>query len=135
MYPEFIFMAISGGFIVMGAIILRDGGFIFPYGKKADAVIFKNNFSTSGSDGGTYYPVVKFLTDKQEWITQEMRDGFNPPIPEGTKVEVLYDPENPTDVAINSSIRLRILPTIFIVLGAIGMALSILGYMGVLNFG
>ncbi|MEO8474687.1 MAG: DUF3592 domain-containing protein [Chryseolinea sp.] len=135
MYPEFIFMAISGGFIVMGAIILRDGGFIFPYGKKADAVIFKNNFSTSGSDGGTYYPVVKFLTDKQEWITQEMRDGFNPPIPEGTKVEVLYDPENPTDVAINSSIRLRILPTIFIVLGAIGLALSILEYMGVLNFG
>lgn len=72
-------------------------------GKIADAVIFKNNFHSSRLSGGTYHPVVRFLTDKQEWITQELSIGYSPAKEEGTKLQVIYDPEDPTNVEINST--------------------------------
>ena len=127
-------MVISGGFTIVGAIILRDGNHFRSRGKKADATIVQNNLGTSGFDSGSYYPVIKFLTEKKEWITQELKTGFEPPIPEGTKVEVLYDPENPSDVEINSSLRLKILPALFIAAGIIGMTISILDYAQIVSW-
>lgn len=86
------------------------GVIYYPNGKKAKAVIFKNNVKRSGPDGDLYYPVVRFTTDEQEWITQELSIGYSPAKPEGMKLEVIYDPENPTIVEINSPFQLGIFP-------------------------
>jgi hypothetical protein len=90
-------------------------------------VIFKNNYSKGSSgNSGTYHPVVRFLTDKQVWITQELSIGYNPPKKEGTKVEVIYDPEEPTDVEINSRFQLEILPRLLVCMGVLFLVLGFL---------
>jgi hypothetical protein len=101
-------------------------------GKKADAIIFKNHFEPSSS-GGTYFPVVRFLTDKQEWITQQLSIGYSPAMEEGIKLQVIYDPENPTNVEINSTIQLKILPWLFVVLGIGGLVFGTLEYLEIID--
>jgi Protein of unknown function (DUF3592) len=126
MDSEIILLIISGVLLIVGAILWRNGNHLLANGKKANAIIFKNNFSRSRSSGGVYYPVVRFLTDKQEWITQELNIGYLPAKPEGTKLEVLYDPDDPTNVEINSSAQLELLPRLFVGLGIAGLVLGIL---------
>jgi hypothetical protein len=126
MDTSIIVLIISGVLVVAGAILWRKGNHLLANGKKAHAIIFKNNYSTSGSNGGVYYPVVRFLTDKQEWITQELNIGYSPPKPEGTKLEVLYDPDDPTNVEINSSMQLEFLPRLFVGLGIAGLIFGVL---------
>ena len=91
------------------------------YGKKASAIIFRNNL-----DHGMYFPVVRFLTDEEEWITQQLNVGFKPPKREGTKLEVIYDPNDPTQVEIDSSFYLQTLPVVFMIGGIIMMILGFL---------
>ena len=126
MDSELILLTVSGVLLVVGAILWRKGNHLLTNGKKANAIIFKNNYSGSGSSGGAYYPVVRFLTDKQEWITQELNIGYSPAKPEGTKLEVLYDPDDPTNVEINSSAQLEFLPRLFVVLGIAGLIFGVL---------
>jgi hypothetical protein len=102
-------------------------------GKKAEAIIFKNNFHPSKSGGGTYSPVVRFLTDKQEWITQELSVGYSPAIEEGTKIEVVYDPNDPTTVEINSTLQLEVLPRLLVVIGVIGLIFGTIEYLEIID--
>src|SRR5690554_3506193 len=112
MDPELIIIIISAAFIIISVKLRLKGNHLLLNGKKATAIIFKNKLSGTGS--GMYYPVVRFLTDKQEWITQELNIGYSPPLPEGKQLEVVYDPDDPTTVEINSSFQLEILPKIFL---------------------
>lgn len=130
---ELITLFISGSFIVMGVYLWQKGSHLLVNGKKADAIIFKNNFDHTDSNGGMYYPVVRFLTDKQEWITQQLSIGYFPAKPEGTKLKVLYDPGDPTSVEINSSFQLEILPRLFVALGIGGFVFSMLEYLGIIS--
>jgi hypothetical protein len=66
-----------------------------------------------------YYPVVRFLTDKQEWITQELNTGYSPAKKEGTKLEIIYDPNDPQSIQINSAFQLKILPRLLIIAGIV----------------
>ena len=120
MATELIILFGSAIFIIVGIILWRKGSHLLSNGKKAKAVIFKNNVKRSGSDGDLYYPVVRFITDEQEWITQELSIGYSPAKPEGTKLQVIYDPENPAIVEINSSFQLEIFPRLLTAIGIVG---------------
>ncbi|PTB92551.1 hypothetical protein C9994_13865 [Marivirga lumbricoides] len=133
METELITLITSGVFIIVGVYLWQKGNHLLVHGKKADAIIFKNDFDHRDSNGGMYYPVVRFLTDKQEWITQKLSIGYSPAKPEGTKLKVLYDPEDPTNVEINSSFQLEILPRLFVVLGAAGFIFSMLEYLDIIS--
>jgi hypothetical protein len=133
MDSEIILLIISGGLLIVGAILWRNGNHLLTNGKKANAIIFKNNFSRSGRSGGVYYPVVRFLTDKQEWITQELNIGYLPAKPEGTKLEVIYDPDDPTNVEINSSAQLEFLPRLFVGLGIAGLVFGTLAAFDIIE--
>jgi hypothetical protein len=74
---------------------------------------------------------LRFTTETNEWITQELDVGYLPAKPEGTKLEIIYDPEEPTNVKINSFVQLEILPRLVLIIGAIGFILSALYYAGV----
>jgi hypothetical protein len=126
MDSEIILLIISGVLVIVGAVLWQKADHLLANGKKANAIIFKNTYSGSGASGGTYYPVVRFFTDKQEWITQELNTGYLPAKPEGTKLEVLYDPDDPTNVVINSSAELEVLPRLFVGLGIAGLIFGIL---------
>ncbi|MGL1888931.1 MAG: DUF3592 domain-containing protein [Reichenbachiella sp.] len=113
----------------IGAIQWQKGALLLSKGKKAEAVVFKNNYKRSGSESGVYYPVVRFQTEDQKWITQELDYGQSPAKPEGTKLEVLYDPDNPATVEVNSTFRLEILPRILVAIGIIGFTTAVLVYL------
>ena len=131
MDAELIILLLSFGFLIIGTILWQKGNHLLANGKKADAIVFKNNFQSGSSDGGMYYPVVRFLTEKKEWITQELSIGYSPAKKEGTKLQVIYDPEEPTNVEINSALQLEILPRLFVALGIVGLVFGILEYLDV----
>jgi hypothetical protein len=133
MGTELTILLVSFGFLIVGTILWQKGNHLLTNGKKADAIIFKNNFQSSMSGGGTYYPVVRFLTEKKEWITQELNIGYSPAKKEGTKLEVIYDPEEPTNVAVNSTLQLEILPRLFVALGIAGLILVTLEYLDIIE--
>ena len=133
MSPELVLLFVSTVLLVLGVIFWQKGNHLLKNGKKAEAIVFSNNFQASDDGGGVYYPVVRFLTDKQEWITQELNFGTNPKKREGTKLQVVYDPENPTDVQINSTFMLEILPRILTALGVMGLVFVTLEILDIIN--
>jgi hypothetical protein len=76
---------------------------------------------------------VRFLTDKQERITQKLSIGYSPAKKEGIKLKVIYDPENPTNVEINSTLQLELLPRLFVALGIGGLIFGTLEYLNVIE--
>lgn len=132
MVEEIILLAISMLIVTVGILLWQKGIYLLATGKKAKAIIFKNNFrpGTRGSSG-IYFPVVRFLTDTQEWITQELSIGYHPAKKEGTELEMIYDPEDPSNVEINSSFQLEILPRILVIIGGCGLILGILELVGI----
>lgn len=132
MDPELIIVIISAAFIIISVKLRQKGNHLLLNGKRAKAIVFKNNQQLLGQSSGMYYPVVRFLTDKQEWITQELNVGYSPPLPEGKQLEVIYDSDDPTTVEINSSFQLEILPKIFLCIGIIGLLTGMLAYSGVI---
>lgn len=133
MDTELIILFISSGFLIVGTILWQKGNHLLTNGKIADAIIFKNNFEPSKSGGGTYYPVVRFLTDKQEWITHELSIGYSPAREEGTKLQVIYDPEDPTKVELNSALQLELLPRLFVAFGISGLIFGTLEYLDIIE--
>jgi hypothetical protein len=124
----FLLLLSSGVCLLIGTYLLRRGNHFLKNGKRAEAVIFSNYY-----DGDAYYPVIRFLTDKQEWITHQLDIGHLPKKREGKKLQVVYDPEDPTDVQRYSFFMLAILPRLFIALGLIGVMFVALAVLGVIN--
>jgi hypothetical protein len=102
-------------------------------GKRTKAIVFKNNFKRSGSSGGVYYPVVRFTTETNEWITQELSIGYFPAKAEGTQIEVIYDPGAPSHVEINTPFQLEIFPRLLVVIGICGFFWGVLKYLEFIN--
>ncbi|WKK87397.2 DUF3592 domain-containing protein [Marivirga arenosa] len=121
----------------IGVHLWQKGIRLIRNGKKAEGIVFKNNYKGSiNNKTGLYFPVVRFLTEKQEWITQELDIGQYPALEEGKKIRLIYNQENPEEVGIDSVFRLEILPRILVVVGIILLTLGLLGYLDVieLNF-
>ncbi|MDF2157305.1 DUF3592 domain-containing protein [Algoriphagus sp. CAU 1675] len=132
METDIILTLLFTGFTIVGIVLDQKGKHILYKGKRAQAVIFKNN--RKGVHDRMYYPVVRFKTEADVWITQELSIGYFPAKKEGKKVEVLYDPEDPTQVEINSSFQLEFLPKLFIAVGSFGLVLGILELFEITQF-
>ena len=121
-------------FLIVGIRFWQRGKYLLLHGKKARAIIFKNKYDTSDTDNGVYYPVVRFITEDKTWITQQLSIGYLPAKPEGSTLEVIYDPEEPTNVEIYGSFQLEFLPRIFVAIGVIVLVLGVLEYLEVISF-
>jgi hypothetical protein len=119
-------------FLAVGIGLWRKGNQLVGNGKRAKGIIFKNNYSFI--DGGLYYPVIRFLTDKKEWITQELDVGYKIAKDEGTEIEFLYDMDDPTNIQVNSNFELAILPRLFVAIGLFGFILGVLEYLDYTDF-
>jgi len=80
-------------------------------GERCEGIIFKLGYSNSlGSDaGGSVVKdkiTVRFVTNKKEWITEDLNIDFmiayTGQYKEGEKVEVIYNPENPSEFTIET---------------------------------
>lgn len=133
METELIIAIGSAIILLLGARFWQRGNHLILHGKKTEAVIFKNNFKRTGSKGGMHFPVVRFTTDSKQWITQELSIGFSIAKSEGTKVQVIYDPDDPHIVEIHNTFQLEILPRIFVAIGLIGFVLAMLDYIEIID--
>ena len=111
--------------ILAGGFTWQSNSYLLRNGRKTDGIVFKNNLS-----GRAYYPVVRFLTDNQTWVTQELKMGSTSARKEGATIKVIYNPDDPTQVEIDSIFTLQVLPVIFIVIGIILLSYSILQLLG-----
>jgi hypothetical protein len=69
-----------------------------------------------GDEVTYYYHVVRFQTDEQESITQQVGSTMLRALPEGEEIEIMYDPEDSSKVEIYSS-KLILLPLGFLAIG------------------
>jgi hypothetical protein len=133
MPSDLVLMIFSAIVIVAGAIIWLKGGYLLENGKRARATIVDSVYESSSDGPGVHYPVVRFLTNKQEWITQKTNVGYSLARKVGARVEVIYDPDEPTNVEINSVFILAILPRLLVCAGVVGFVLSILFYLNIVD--
>jgi hypothetical protein len=120
-------------FLIVGIKAFQKRYYILVNGKKVIAIIFKNEYESSKS-GGHYFPVVRFQTDKEEWITQKLNVGYSTALHEGNDIKIIYNPHKPTEVYLNSAISLILVPVIIIILGSSGFVLGLLEYLEVIQF-
>ncbi|WP_416866285.1 MAG: DUF3592 domain-containing protein [Imperialibacter sp.] len=130
MLIEIIILVVSFAVLAGGAVCLQKVHYLLNNGKKAEATIVGNHFEST-RQGGVYYPIVKFLTDKQEWITQQLSVGFKPKRAEGGKVDIIYDPDDLGNVEIDSTIMLEFLPRLLVVIGLCGVIFGVLEILDV----
>ncbi|AYB32370.1 DUF3592 domain-containing protein [Chryseolinea soli] len=113
----FSFLMTMGIIYFSGARMLKVSRFL----KKArttKGVVVKTIESSPGETGSFHYHVVRFQNDKQEWITQQAGSAMPRALPEGEEIEIMYNPEDPTQVEIYSG-RLIYLPLGFLAFGII----------------
>lgn len=120
--------------LILGVNLWQKGIRLLRNGIKAEGIVFKNNFRGSiNNKSGLYYPAVRFLTKKEEWITKELDIGQFPALEEGKKIQLIYNQENPEEVELNSTFRLEILPRIFVAIGVMMLILGLLGYLEIIE--
>ena len=111
---------------------LRKGLAFLKKSKTTRAVVVKTTVENT-PDGDAYYPVVRFQTDKQEWITQQLKTGVAGVLPEGTEMTVIYDPQNPTHIEFKWV--LIYFPLFFLAFGILMLIITVLNYLGILTLG
>lgn len=114
--------------LVVGVVQLVQYNRLRRTGTEAEGVVF--DVETDTQNGATsYYPVIRFVTDKQEWITKKATvSGVYKP---GDKVTVVYHPDNPSEFFIRSGNTY----TVIIIIILAGILFLAVGCYLVLNGG
>ena len=137
MPPELTIAIISAVLLLLGVSLWMKGDYLILHGKKANAVVTKNiekSETYKGVTGTLYYPVVKFKLDNGEPFVHEFDFGINPPFEKGKNLKVIYDPNDLTNVKINSTFLLEMLPRLMVSIGLFGFVIGLLEYMEVVDW-
>jgi len=103
-------------------------------GEYCEGIIFKLGYKEGNdfnrSDSITKDKItVRFVTKKQEWITEDLHTDFMITWPgqfkEGQKVQVIYDPDNPSDFTISNNQYPKMAKGAFILAGLICVAIGV----------
>ena len=131
--------------ITIGVILWIAGRRILARGKLSEATIVKNIYCPNeltliknahgldDDESGTYYPVIHFMTDKNELITKQLTIGFNPPRSVGKKMSVIYNPNNPSDIVTYPRIQLEVIPRLLVSIGVIGLIIVVLDVFEIIS--
>lgn len=112
--------------IIAGIEKIRENNYLKVYGIKVRGVVYSLKMREE-----FYYPIVRFRTREDVWITKELGSGSNPTrYREGTHVDLVYDPENPELVELDSYFNLAIVPILVII---IGMALVVYVFLALFD--
>lgn len=100
-------------------------------GESAEGIIF--DYEISSNDGvSTQYPIVRYVTRQQQWVTKKAEvsiTSFSSFLKKGSKVTVFYDPANPEEFVIYH----KLIQVIIIITFIIGMIVIALGIILILN--
>ena len=121
--------------VTIGILLWRAGNKILRKGKRSMAKIIYNTYKpdNDGEGGGTYYPTINFVTDKNESVTVELSFGTLPERSVGTTIEVVYDPDDPHNFDTSPGFFLVILPRVLVAAGLTGIIVSTLEMFNVIS--
>ncbi len=122
-----IFIATS--LIAYGVYRLRGARQLLATGLKTEATVIRNEYKTT-TTADFYHPVVEFKTNQLEIVVQKLGRGYKPAKAVGTKLQVIYEPDHPTHVQVDSLFQLRVLHWLAILLGSGGVIFTLLDWSG-----
>ena len=94
---------------------------------RADGEVVALDFSRNSDGGGSYHPVIRFVTARGESIQYRSNTGCNPPCYDvGERVAVLYDPGQPTRARSATFFGQHLGSFIF---GVLGLVFGAIGYI------
>ena len=119
-----LLIIISLAVIVIAIIALSKFKKISTNGIEADAIIFDIESSSTNGDTKITFPIVRFVTEKNEWIIQKASVSIIPySCKKGQSVVVVYSKDKPSDFFIKSNWTNGVLIAMII----IGLALMTYG--------
>lgn len=118
MIEYIIILAIGIIIIILALSLSRKKTSIKKTGIVTEGIVYDLLHDQSTSSN-TIYPIIRFLTTQQEWITETANIGMFPGFyKKGQKITVVYDPKNPKQFIINSKIN-SLFPYVILVLGCL----------------
>jgi hypothetical protein len=119
MNAEIILLFISGILLAIGAYQWQRGSRLVRDGKKAKAMVIDNH-EEDGRQGGCYYPIVVFTTDDNKEVGHKLNFGYSSPMEKGAIIDIVYDPEEPTIIELDSRATLEVVPRVLVIAGICG---------------
>lgn len=133
MPKELFLIAMSACVFLVGIYQRRRTGHLASTGKRAVATVMENRKHTRSMDSYVYYPTIRFIAEDGTWITQELNTGYNPGKSVGSKMNIIYDPLETSEVEIDSFVHLKVLPVVLTFAGFLGVCFGILELLGVID--
>jgi hypothetical protein len=120
---ELLMIGLSFIFFFIGSSFLFKVKKICKHGEKVEGVVF-DIVASNNIESRTKYPVIKFLTLEQEWVTKKYEIGM--PLfffKKGDRVSVIYDRQNPNLFFVKSKTTLLV-PILALTLAAIFLTIA-----------
>ncbi|MDR0793162.1 MAG: DUF3592 domain-containing protein [Chitinophagaceae bacterium] len=123
MLTSILFIVISLFVVIIGLKLLSTIKAISKQGIEAEGIIFDiepssfNANDTNANDTTIFYPVVRFLTANEKWITKASKISSLPGVyKKGSKITVVYQKDNPNNFFIKDKLTYFI-PALLIGIG------------------
>jgi hypothetical protein len=95
-------------FVVISSKIQSKYKLLLDIGEKSEGIVFDLEKSKN-SEFNSQYPIIRFLTKKNEWITKAANLGISvSTYKQGDKVNVIYNPDKPEEFMIESKWQILI---------------------------
>jgi hypothetical protein len=99
-----LLIILSLALILIAIIVFSKYKKISTNGIEADAIIFDIESSPTNGDTTITFPIVRFVTEKNEWVTQKASVSIIPySYKKGQSVVVVYSKDKPSDFFIKSN--------------------------------
>lgn len=94
-------------------------------GERSEGIVFDLG-KNKNSDSNAQYPIIRFLTKKEVWITKRVDLGISfSTYKQGDKVSVIYNPEKPEEFMLESKWQM-IASQVLLALGIISLVVGII---------
>jgi hypothetical protein len=129
----FIFLIVGVVFLIIGLKMYSRQQNFAKTGIAVSATVV-NIVSHKSSDSITYRPEVEFQTKTGETIQVVHSMGSNPPkYKKGDVVDIIYSPDNPYEIMMDSAFEKVVFPFIFIGLGGLCCLIALGSVVGVVR--
>lgn len=121
-----IFTVLGIGFILAGIKNEKNIEYLLKHGIKTSGIVFELREEAGNSDHmNKGYPVIRFLDENDNWITEASRSGFQyGRYNSGDTVTVLYDRNDPKNFIIDHSLN-KYLPNFFLITGVMMILIGV----------
>lgn len=119
--------------LILGVLLWRWGNRMLRNGVRTNAMIIHNRYEPSTDGDGVYYPTIQFVTLKNEKMEKELDFGSSAKKEVGTKIAIVYDQENPSDVVTSPTFWLTIVPRSLVGIGVVGITVAVMDFFEVIS--